>query len=345
MGLGHVVWALLLFYVLLKAWPPQPWPDKYTEMHFFTFINLLHFDLPQGSLDQRLIFMVMVLGALGALIHSSVSFTTYIGNRKFLVSWTWWYLLRPFVGAALALALYFVVRAGLLTSSSSTAALNQFGVAMLAIMSGLFSKQASDKLEEVFTTLFKPGPGKGDAQRGDKLTPPTITDVTPNKGPQGTNVKITGTGFMDHATVTFGGVASEVVVVESVTSITATAPKHAPGAVTVVVKNADGSQATATMPFTYTDPTTPGGGATALTVTALATLQGPAAGGTEVKISGTGFVDKATVKFGDAEVAAVVESATVIKATTPKHDAGSVPVTVKNPDGKEAKAPTNFTFV
>ena len=267
-------------------------------------------------------------------------FSTYIGNRKFLVSWTWWYLSRPFVGAALALALYFVVRAGLLTSASSPQALNQFGVAMLAIMTGLFSKQATDKLEEVFTTLFKPGSGKGDAQRGDKLTPLTITSLTPNKGPQtgGTKVKIAGTGFVDKATVRFGTVAA-VAVVDSATSITATTPKHAPGTVPVVVQNPDNSQATAQ--FTYTDETTPGGNT--LTFTALAPNEGPAAGGTAVTITGAGFVQKATVKFGDVEAVAVVESGTVIKATTPKHDPGSVAVTVKNPDGQQATAPSELS--
>ena len=344
MGLGHVIWALLLFYVLLKTWPPQPWPHDGSWMYFFSKISLLRFELPSGSLDQRLLFMVMVLGALGSLIHSITSFTTYIGNRKFLVSWTWWYLLRPFVGAALALALYFVIRAGFLTSSSGASELNQFGVAMLAIMSGLFSKQASDKLEELFTTLFKPGPGKGDAQRGDKLTPLAITSLVPNKGPGGTPVKIIGTGFVDKASVTFGGVAATAVVVESATSITATPPKHAPGPVPVVVQNADGSQGTAQ--FTYTDETTTPGGGAALTVTAITPGEAPAAVATPVKITGTGFVDKATVKFGDADAGAlVVESATSIKATTPIHDPGSVTVTVKNPDGKQAAAPSQFRFV
>lgn len=251
MGLGHIIWALLLFYVLLKTWPPDATSDR--PMYFFSPISVLRFELTSGTMDQRLLFMVMALGALGALIHSSVSFTTYIGNRKFLMSWTWWYLLRPFVGAALALALYFVVRAGFLTSAGSTTALNHFGVAMLAIMSGLFSKQASDKLEEVFTTLFKLGPGQGDAQRGDKLT-------------------------------------------------------------------------------------------TTLTVTAISKTEGSTAGGTPVEITGTGFVDKATVKFGDAEVAAIFESATAIKAVSPPHAAGSVTVIVKNPDGKQAQSPTNFVY-
>lgn len=334
MGLGHVIWALLLFYVLLKAWPAA------TPMYFFSKISMLRFELPAGSLDQRLLFMVMALGALGSLIHSITSFTTYIGNRKFLVSWTWWYLLRPFVGAALALALYFVVRAGLLSTNGSTEAVNHFGMAMLATMSGLFSKQASDKLEEAFTTLFKPGAGKGDAQRGDKLTPPTITSLTPNKGPAGKPVKITGTGFVDKASVTFDNVAATTVVVDSATSITATPPKHAPGVVTVVVKNPDGSQATTQ--FTYADETTPGDGAN-LTITALTPNEGPAAGGTIVRITGTGFVDKATVKFGETDAAAVgFESATSIKATTPKHDPGVVTVTVKTPDGRQATSSFKF---
>lgn len=341
MGLGHLVWALLLFYVLLKTWPPEAPNGR--ALYFFSPISLLRFELTSGTLEQRLLFMVMVLGALGSLIHAIISFTTYVGNRKFLVSWTWWYLLRPFVGAALALALYFVVRSGILTSNNSPESVSRFGMAMLAIMSGLFAKQATDKLEEVFSTFFKPGPGKGDAQRGDKLTPHAITSLTPNKGPGGKPVKIIGTGFVDKASVTFGNVAASAVVVESATSITATPPKHAPGTVPVVVQNPDGTQAMAQ--FTYTDETTTSGSGAALTITALTLNEGPAAGATEVKITGTGFVDKATVKFGEAEAVAVVESATAIKATTPKHDPGSVPVTVRNPDGQQATAPSQFKFV
>lgn len=339
MGLGHLVWALLLFYVLLKTWPPET-PNNH-PMYFFSPISILRFELTSGTLEQRLLFMVILLGALGSLIHAIISFTTYVGNRKFLTSWTWWYLLRPFVGAALALALYFVVRSGILTTNNTPESVSRFGMAMLAIMSGLFAKQATDKLEEVFSTFFKPGPGKGDAQRGDKLVPPAITSLTPNKGPAGKPVKIIGTGFVDKASVTFGNVAASGVVVESSTSITATPPKHAPGAVPVVVQNPDGAQTTAQ--FTYTEETTTPGGGPALTITALTPNEGPAVGATEVKITGTGFVDKATVQFGEAAATtAVVESATAIKAITPQHAPGTVTLTVKNPDGREATSKFKF---
>ena len=46
---------------------------------------------------------------------------------------------------------------------------------------------------------------------------------------------ITGTNFVAGATVTFGGTAATNVVVVSSTTITATTPAHAVGAVTVTV--------------------------------------------------------------------------------------------------------------
>jgi hypothetical protein len=342
-GITLVTWATLLFYVLIKVWPPNPWPDAGSPMYFFSKISVLRFELPSGSLDQRLIFLVIIVGALGSFIHSATSFADYVGNRKFLVSWTWWYLLRPFVGAALALALYFVMRAGFVTGdANATEAISRFGVATLAALSGLFSKQATDKLEEVFTTFFKPSPGKGDAKRGDKLDALSITGFAPTTGEEGDVVKITGTGFVENASVSFGNVKAVDVVVENATSIRATAPAHAPGKVAVVVKNPDGKEVTAQGQFTYKAGTAGAGGAP--TITGFAPPNGPQSGGIVVKITGTGFVEKATVKFGGVDADVVVESATSIKATTPKHAPGPVDVVVTNPDGKTVTAATKFTF-
>jgi hypothetical protein len=64
-------------------------------------------------------------------------------------------------------------------------------------------------------------------------------------------VTITGTGFQSGATVTFGGTAATNVTVVSSTSITATTPAHAAGAVNVVVSDSGGS-GTLTNGFTYT---------------------------------------------------------------------------------------------
>jgi phosphatidylserine/phosphatidylglycerophosphate/cardiolipin synthase-like enzyme len=85
---------------------------------------------------------------------------------------------------------------------------------------------------------------------------PTLTSVSPNSGPTagGTSVNITGTNFSSGATVKFDTNAATSVTVISSTSITATVPAHAAGAVNVVVTNSNGQSATLTSGFTYVAP-------------------------------------------------------------------------------------------
>ena len=257
-GILMVVTAFLLLYLLFKAWPPTPWPtDGDTKKNlldvitFFARYPSLKFDV-HTSIDERLIFLVIVSGALGSYIHAATSFADYVGNRKLTASWIWWYILRPFVGVALALIFYFVVRAGFLTGGSGDN-VSPYGVATLGALAGMFSKQATDKLEEVFTTIFRPAPGKGDAKRGDKLANPTISGIVPKEGPAtgGTEVTISGTGFVDKPSVTFGGISATSVVFTNATSIKAITPEHEPGVVEVVVTNPDGQEGSPKESFTY----------------------------------------------------------------------------------------------
>ena len=69
-------------------------------------------------------------------------------------------------------------------------------------------------------------------------------------------------------------------------------------------------------------------------VTRISPKTGPAAGGTPVMISGSGFSDDATVRFGLVEAASVkVISSTALVAVTPPEAIGSVNVTVTTPGG------------
>jgi hypothetical protein len=264
LGGSHIAIALILLYFLFKIWPPLPWPGTKDKPEYspITFLGLLGEKISfqvYTSLDERLILLVIVAGALGSFIHSATSFSDYVGNRKFVSSWAWWYVLRSFVGIALALVLYFVVRAGFVTAGAD--AMSPFGVATLAALAGLFSKQATDKLEEVFTTMFRPAPGKGDAKRGDKLSGPTVSGIGPREGPTtgGTEVTITGNGFVDKASVKFGDQPATTVVFVNATTLKATAPAHAAGDVEVIVINPDGQEGAPRERFTYLNA---GGGAT-----------------------------------------------------------------------------------
>ncbi|HEY0546668.1 MAG TPA: IPT/TIG domain-containing protein [Pyrinomonadaceae bacterium] len=216
-------------------------------------------------LEVRLILLVMLVGAIGSYLHAASSFVDYLGNRTFVSSWVWWYLLRPFIGMLLALLFYFVFRGGFITAGNAqgnaTDFINPFGIAAMAGLVGMFSKVATDKLNEVFTTLFRPAPGQGDAKRGDKLGPPTIASLDQRKGSEkgGTSVTITGANFGAGMKVLFGGTPAKSVTVISPTSINAVTPAHDPGTVKVDVINQDGQQATLPDAFTYEKDDTPPG--------------------------------------------------------------------------------------
>lgn len=84
------------------------------------------------------------------------------------------------------------------------------------------------------------------------VPPPTVTEVTPAMGSTlgGTSVTITGTGFTGATGVTFGTIAASNVVVVNATTITATTPAGAAGAVSVVVTGPGGFNAANSL-YTY----------------------------------------------------------------------------------------------
>jgi hypothetical protein len=159
------------------------------------------------SIDERFLLLVVVAGALGSYIHAGTSFADFIGNRKFTPSWAWWYILRPFIGTALALVVYFAIRGGFLLLANDIAAekVNPYGIAAIAALVGLFSKQATDKLNEVFSTLFRPKEGSGDSARKDSLDE-TGTAVSPKQAALGTGkvaLTVTGNNFVAVSVVQF----------------------------------------------------------------------------------------------------------------------------------------------
>ncbi|HKG13748.1 MAG TPA: hypothetical protein VKB12_10420 [Pyrinomonadaceae bacterium] len=189
--------------------PYSPYPDERPPR--FTLFGKSF----QPTLEVRLLFVVMLAAALGSFVHSATSFVSYVGNKKLGRSWVWWYLLRPFIGLTLALIFYFVFRGGFITAGVNNAGdaaasfINPFGVAALAGLVGMFSKVAADKLDEVFTTLFRPAPGEGDAKRGDKLesSAPTVTAINPPaytlSSPQ--DAVVTGVNFVETSEIHLDG--------------------------------------------------------------------------------------------------------------------------------------------
>ncbi len=169
---------------------------------------------------------------------------------------------------------------------------------------------------------------------------PSITSVSPSSGPVagGTAVTITGANFQSGATVQFGTAAATGVTFNSATSISATTPAGAAGAVAVTVTNPDHQSATLSGGFAYILP--------GPSITTVSPGSGLTAGGTVVTITGANFQSGATVKFGTVAATGVTfTSATSISSTSPAGSFGTVDVTVTNPDTQSATLAGGFSYL
>lgn len=170
---------------------------------------------------------------------------------------------------------------------------------------------------------------------------PAIASVSPASGPVagGTHVTLSGSGFAGSVAVTFGGVPVTVTSVSAAT-VVVLAPPHAAGVVDVVLSNGDGQSSTRPGAFTYELVAV----VPAPVLASLSVTQGGTGGGTPVLLAGSGFATGATVSFGGSAAPATVLSSTSISATTPAHGAGTVDVSVSNPDGQGTTLAAAFTY-
>jgi len=114
-----------------------------------------------GPEEASVLTMVILLGALGGSLHLVSSLVMFIGNRQLKRSWLPYYLAMPFTGAGLAPSVYMLLRVGLInpsgtaTGGTGLSGLNFIAIYAFAVLTGLFSRVALDKLGEIFGTIFK----------------------------------------------------------------------------------------------------------------------------------------------------------------------------------------------
>src|SRR5690349_17762995 len=134
---------------------------------------------PWITLDVQLLLLAIFAGALGSIFHALKSLGDFIGNRTVIASLYWWYITRPFLGVALALIFYAVLRGGFVVGSPADAkVVNPFGVLAIGALVGMFADKAAQKLAEVFDVVFRAADqrsGKLDAPVIDRIEPGTVT--------------------------------------------------------------------------------------------------------------------------------------------------------------------------
>ena len=177
---------------------------------------------------------------------------------------------------------------------------------------------------------------------GTPAPAPQVNSISPTSGPSGggTATTINGANFQSGATVSFGGISAPAVTVPSTAQIQAVTPGVPAGTVDVTVTNPDGQSGTLASGFTFQGSLTP-----PPTVNSISPSSGPTVGGTAVTIIGADFQFGARVTFGGIDATGVtVSGTTLIQAVTPGNPAGTVDVTVINPDGQSGTLPSGFTF-
>lgn len=170
---------------------------------------------------------------------------------------------------------------------------------------------------------------------------PTLAAMNPISGTiaGGTQINLTGTGFVPGTTVSLSGVAASNVQVNNINSLTFTTPAYLSGSLakTVMVNNGSGSASLATV-FTYT--------AIAPTIANISPATGALSGGSSVSITGTGFVPNTTLKIGGVLATGItINSATSLTATVPAYLSGDLAADVVVNNGlSNATLSAGFTY-
>ena len=174
--------------------------------------------------------------------------------------------------------------------------------------------------------------------------PPAVTGLSPVSGSTagGASVTISGTDFTDASAVAFGEADATSFTIDSSTTITAVAPPHGEGTVSVKVTTPSGSSTdTSADDYQYAPVTVP-------SITGIS--PGTGASGDSVVITGTGFIGLAgpgAVTFGGVNAAGyTVNSLTRITAVAPSHGSAKVQVQVVAAGGTTADIPADdFTYL
>ncbi len=176
------------------------------------------------------------------------------------------------------------------------------------------------------------------------LPAPIVSAVSPSAGPNtgASVVEIDGENFVAGARVFFGGVEAQLPTLVSANQLIAVTPASLPGPVDVVVLNSDGKSGTLPDGFSYY----PFGAAGAPPQAAqVSPRTGSTLTSTQASVIGSGFQPGAEVFIGGAVATNVqIQSDGSLAVTIAPQPAGTVDVTVTNPDGQSSTISQGFTF-
>lgn len=132
------------------------------------FIVYIFMILPcheKGSGHGDLTLLLSALcGSLGAMAYVLNSFTAYWGNGRLYKSWQGFYVIKPFLGAGLAIVFFFLFGTKYFLSGKGNDANSLYTLLAVSFLVGMFTDTAISKLTGIVKILLS-----ADDDREDKL--------------------------------------------------------------------------------------------------------------------------------------------------------------------------------
>ena len=144
---------LIAMWLLVSVWPKTQLEYNLTMART---VSIFGTATSYSLGPETLLLIVMIFsGVVGACIFSAFAISHHLGQYKdFDKSWTAWYLLRPLIGAGLAVVINLLLRSSLFTVGSGSQSLNIVGLSGVAALAGVFSEEAIKKLNEIADAMF-----------------------------------------------------------------------------------------------------------------------------------------------------------------------------------------------
>lgn len=141
----------------LDALTKPPIQDLLNELIFFKeFLFGLTYLFTTMPAELLTLILTLAMGALGSVIYLTREFFNTQSQHP-----TSWYVFRPFLGMITALAIFVLAKAGVLIVADTSQAsdfsgdLNPFFISFLAIVSGLLSEQATQRIQAAGVQFFR----------------------------------------------------------------------------------------------------------------------------------------------------------------------------------------------
>ncbi len=158
LGFFLLIIPVILVFFIIDFWPV---PVKDTANAWSDTSMILGLNL---SFHLRMLMLVLLAGGLGSYIHVATSFSYHIAKRDFEPHWYWWYWMRIPIGAILALITIMITDGGLFVAPAANNDATPITTIGIAALIGLFSRQAVEKLRDIFDVVFNPREKKGGNQ-------------------------------------------------------------------------------------------------------------------------------------------------------------------------------------